>query len=145
MRESITYRFVLIIASLMLCGLMGVNTHAQAQNAYIDGLTEALESASAKGDLGARRDILKDLSRSYYEAGDYELAYTNHLLYSNAKDSVFNNAKSVKVGRLEAKFEKNLVLEEEQFRKEEETKRLEGEVRRRDNLQQFGILIFQRL
>lgn len=113
-----------------------------AQNAYVDGLNTALRAASQRGDVETQRDLLQELANSYYHAGDYETAYAKHLLFANFKDSIFNTAKSVEEGKLVAKFEKELMLEERAFQMEQEVKRRELEVKRRDNLQQFGIFIF---
>ncbi|MBL4658455.1 MAG: hypothetical protein JKX73_10675 [Flavobacteriales bacterium] len=140
MRTKYRYMLMAFGLSLFVCfGQMGI---ALGQNAYMDGLKTSYEIAVENMDYESQRDILKDMARSYYEAGIYEKAFSSHLLYSDAKDSAFNHIKAMEVGKLEAKFEKDLVLDEEEFQESQAAKKIEAEIKRRDNLQQFGILIF---
>jgi len=78
----------------------------------------------------------------YDSSGNFRNAYINHVLYTDMKDTLFNEDKSKEIGRLEAKHEFEMA-EQERIRKEEEQSEIETvQKSRRDNLQYSGILIF---
>ncbi|MBL4656482.1 MAG: tetratricopeptide repeat protein [Flavobacteriales bacterium] len=88
------------------------------------------------------KDVSKSLSKLYEDMGQYEPSLDYYKQYTMTKDSLFNEAKSKDIGKIEAKheFEK---AEAERKRIQEEQARLETATKsRRDNLQYSGILIF---
>ena len=86
--------------------------------------------------------IFQDISEIYSKQSQYKQAYEYYRLYSEIKDTLFNEEKSKEIGKLEAKHEFE-TAEIERKRKLEELTRIESEQKsRRDNLQYSGILIF---
>ena len=72
----------------------------------------------------------------------YQEAFESYKLYTQAKDSLFNEDKSKEIGKLEARYEMEKKIEEEKRIAKEQESTLAKAQRRRDNLQYSGILIF---
>ena len=82
------------------------------------------------------------LNKIYAGQHDFEQAHQYLKLYSQVKDSLFNEEKSKEIGKLEATYEFEKA-EAERVRLEIEELKLENEqTSRRNNLQYSGILIF---
>ena len=87
-------------------------------------------------------DFYREISRTYAKQYKYESAYEYHQLYSQAKDSLFNEDKSKDIGKLEAKHEFETAELERERAEAERAKQEADAMSRRDNLQYSGILIF---
>ncbi|MBL4624097.1 MAG: tetratricopeptide repeat protein [Flavobacteriales bacterium] len=104
-----------------------------------------LRSVNLATEIGALKElslVYKDLSAYYDKIGDFELSLINYKLYTEAKDSLFNESKSKEIGKLEAQYEMEQKQEEEKRIAEEKEMQLANQKSRRDNLQYSGIFIF---
>ena len=100
------------------------------------------EMSETIGDKEGLKFAYNGLAGIYEGLGDHENALNNYKLYTQMKDSLFNESKSQEIGRLEAKFEFEKAAEE-QLRMENEKMEIERAKRaRRDGLQYSGILVF---
>ncbi|MFH1322099.1 MAG: tetratricopeptide repeat protein [Bacteroidota bacterium] len=84
-----------------------------------------------------------DMLTSIFEGkNDFERAYNYMMLYSQIKDTLFNEEKSKEIGKLEAKYEMEKKIEEEKRLKEEKARIETEKESRSNNLQYSGILVF---
>ncbi|PCH96877.1 MAG: hypothetical protein COB85_03175 [Bacteroidetes bacterium] len=108
----------------------------------IEFCNKSLSIASELGTKAIQKSNYFILALSYEGKNDYKLALANYKLYTEVKDSLFNENKSKEIGKLEAKYDFEKALEERE-RLEAENLRAENESKqRRNNLQYSGILIF---
>ena len=115
------------------------------QEKYIEAektLLESLKSANEMEALNLLRQAEHQLSILYERTGDYQKSYEHYVLYSLAKDSLFNEQKSKELGKLEAKYEFETAEEERKRAEAEANKLASDQESRRNNLQYSGILIF---
>lgn len=111
----------------------------------IDALTEGIALAKKANAAALQKSIYGKTSDYLFEQGQYQKAYDYRLIYTQLKDSLFNQNKAKEIGRMESRFEIEKKIEE-QKRAEEEAQRKEAEtIARRNNLQYlaiFGSLAF---
>ena len=101
--------------------------------------SEALTVARPINDLNTMKEAFLSLSLADSVLGNYKSAYEHYKLYTQYKDSLYNEDKAKEFGRIESKyhFEKKA---EEAKRKEAELAKMEAEeTERRDNLQYLTI------
>ncbi|MFH1319876.1 MAG: tetratricopeptide repeat protein [Bacteroidota bacterium] len=108
----------------------------------VNFITKGLSINKAAGNKGKMKDNYMAFTNCYAQQGNYKLAYKYQQLYTQIKDTLFNEEKSKEIGRLEAKHE--FEMKEMKRKAWEEVKaKVEAEAKaRRDNLQYSGILIF---
>ncbi|MBL4623716.1 MAG: tetratricopeptide repeat protein [Flavobacteriales bacterium] len=108
----------------------------------LEFLKNAEKLAKNAGNRWYEQEIHFAFSDSYEETGDYKKALSSYKRYAGIKDSLFNESKSKEIGKLEAQFEMEKKLEQEDRIRNDEL-RVENEKKsRRDNLQYSGILVF---
>jgi len=120
------------------------NTAASAA-AYSQALEYYQQAALLADSIGALKeesDAHSGLAACYEKLGSYKLALKHYKEYAALKDSVFNEAKSKDIGKLEAKHEFETAEAERKRMEEEQAKLAAAAQSRRDNLQYSGILIF---
>ncbi|HHZ63926.1 MAG TPA: hypothetical protein EYN51_00235 [Flavobacteriales bacterium] len=102
-----------LVFSASLLSTTGYSQHGENTDTLERGsdLTKKLKS------MEARKEVYLDLIESYSAEGHYEKAYANQLLYSQVKDSLFDEDKSKEIGKLEAKYEMERTIEEEKLKK----------------------------
>lgn len=100
-------------------------------------LKKSLAIATEIGALDLRKANYQALSILYGEINQYKLAFEFHQLFTNAKDSLFNQEKSKEIGRVEAKHEIE-AAEIERVQKAKEELRIKTQQRERKNLLQYS-------
>ncbi|MBL4753163.1 MAG: tetratricopeptide repeat protein [Flavobacteriales bacterium] len=125
-----------------------LNTIAQwnyQREEYEVSIEYGLKSLVLSREIGAKDDIkqaYKNLRHTYEAMKDFKNAYKYMRRYSGIKDSLFNEAKSKELGKLEAQHEFETAEAERKRAKEARLTALAEEQGRRNNLQYSGILIF---
>lgn len=82
-----------------------------------------------------------NLSNLYSETNRYQLAFVHYQQYDQAKEQLFNDAKSKEIGRLEMKHEIEMMERERMLKEEEEQRIAAARRRRKDTLQYSGIFV----
>jgi len=114
---------------LMLSTELGALSHQKDHHSHTSQLYDTLAQIAISKNLTAKA------------ADHYRLAYTHYKKYSAAKDTLFNEEKSKKIGGLEAQHEWQMdALEKEKL--EAGRRKLEAEaMKRRDMIQYTGIVL----
>lgn len=113
-------------------------------NNYEEALADINKALSIADSINGKKllkDIYSSISQIYEAKGDYQKSLENYKLFTTYKDSIFNESKSKEMGKLEAKYEMERKLEEEQRMREAELRNLAAQKTRRDNLQYSGIFV----
>ena len=108
----------------------------------IDNLKQGLGVIGEKGDKYLIHLIYEYLSEAYEAQNNYKEAFQYYKLFSALKDTLFNEDKSKDIGKLEAKYEMEQKIKEENRIEAEDARLAAEEESRRNNLQYSGILIF---
>lgn len=74
-------------------------------NSAIDYLNKALKIANEIGHKEFIKKCYEDLADSYFKLGKFKPAYENFKLFSEVKDSLFNEANAKSMNELQTKFE----------------------------------------
>ncbi len=115
------------------------NDQASKGMEYLEKSMKIAKAIGAKEDI---KNAYKILSEFHEELKIYKKAHTYFKLYSQTKDSIFNEDKSKEIGKLEARYEFERSQEERKRLEENERAASAIAERRRNNLQYSGILIF---
>lgn len=86
----------------------------------IDYLNKGLQIAQVVGNKAGIKVSYDGLYKAYKSLGNWQLAFENYKLYSDMKDSLFNEDKSEEIGRIEAKaeFDKQQAITDAQHQNE---------------------------
>ncbi len=100
--EEEKYDYGIILVSTNLAEMMNdFGDYKSAINYAQKSLISAIEM-ELKDD---QKLAYKSLSRSYAKMGDYKNAYKYHVLYSNQKDSIFNETASLQIAEMQTKYD----------------------------------------
>ena len=66
---------------------------------------QALKISTEIGSKNEMKQSYDNLSASYADIGDYKQAYSYHKLFSNIKDSIFNEESSKQINEMQAKYD----------------------------------------
>lgn len=88
-------------------------------------LNEALKNANIVNSIQIKRDVYNNLFEFYQGKKDYNRALEYHMLYSDARDSIFSQESRLRVAELELQYNaKSFQSEIEILRRDNEIKRL---------------------
>lgn len=119
-----------------------VSAHTGDYKTAQEYLDKGLATAKEVGSLLWMKEAYNGLAQLYEKQHEYQKAHTFFKLFTQVKDSLFNEEKSKEIGKLEAKYEFEKTEEENNRLEKEQADLLAEAQRRRDNLQYSGILIF---
>jgi len=139
MKEELGNKYGMAVTYIAIGTL---NIQIKEYHNSFENLSKGLEIAQEIGALLRVKEAYEGLTELYKKQKDYKNAYEYHKLYSQAKDSLFNEEKSKEIGKLEAKYELGKKLEEENHKAQEQARLADEETARRNLFQYSGILIF---
>lgn len=104
-------------------------------------LNQAVNLSKEIEDLEILKNCYNILSQLDESEGNFLSALTNFKLFSNLKDSLYNDEKSREIGRLEAAYSIEKEIERQKFLEEQRILRETEEINRRNSIQYSAIFI----